>query len=91
MPAAVVIRELNPDATVRAGEEWQRLAEAQGSSGRERIYGEVFGDLWPRVTPRWWEDWKGLPLSPEESYPDRYIDSGVTVDVTELEHVEDEV
>jgi len=63
----VTIRELNPKETVEAGKEWQRLAETQEDSGVGRIYGEAFGDIWPRDTPGWWDEWKSLPLCPDDT------------------------
>ncbi|KAG7286733.1 hypothetical protein NEMBOFW57_009045 [Staphylotrichum longicolle] len=66
-PDVVEIRELHSHGTVEAGTQWQYLAGKSRHYDGEEIYGEAFGDVWPQTTPRWWEDWKSIPLSQDDS------------------------
>ncbi|KAK3897356.1 hypothetical protein C8A05DRAFT_19859 [Staphylotrichum tortipilum] len=62
----VEIREHDPGCTARAGKEWQDLGEGKRQFAREDVFVEAFGDVWPQTTPRWWEDWKSVPLCPDD-------------------------
>ncbi|KAK4447781.1 hypothetical protein QBC34DRAFT_449960 [Podospora aff. communis PSN243] len=60
--SSVEVMELDPEGTTDAGAEWQYIAEAEELYEGEGVYVEAFGDIWPRTTSRWWEEWKSLPL-----------------------------
>ena len=61
----VEVRERGRRGTVEAGKQWQAIAEASKHYWGEEIFIEAFGDVWPQTTPRWWEDWKSVPLCPD--------------------------
>ena len=61
----VEIRERNPRRTAEVAKEWQYLAEGQKQFKGEEVFVEAFGDVWPQTGPRWWEDWKSIPLCPD--------------------------
>ena len=60
------VRERGSGATKQAAEEWQYLAETSEHRGGEEVFVQAFGDVWPQTTPRWWEDWKSMPLCPDD-------------------------
>ncbi len=64
----VEIRELYPRATSQAAKEWQDIGEGKRQFGREEVFVEAFGDIWPQTTLRWWEDWKSMPVCPANTW-----------------------
>ena len=64
--AAVETREIDSPHTLKmAAKAWQSIAEASKHYWGEQVFIEAFGDVWPQTTPRWWEDWKSIPLCPD--------------------------
>jgi len=59
---AVTVRERHTAETVGGGEEWQQLSGEGGYYG-DRVFEQVFKELWPPKTAQWWNDWESLPLS----------------------------
>jgi hypothetical protein len=64
--AVVETREISSPRTLKiAAKEWQSIAEASKHYWGEQVFIEAFGDVWLQTTPRWWEDWKSIPLCPD--------------------------
>ncbi|KAK4450541.1 hypothetical protein QBC34DRAFT_402832 [Podospora aff. communis PSN243] len=73
----VEIREGMSNLTEQSGEYWATLDVdiARGDvEGNERdeapdlaAFVDAFADIWPRTTSRWWEEWRSLPLCPDQT------------------------
>jgi len=60
----LTVRELDEKGTVVAGKEWEyQFSDEEEGREEDEIFGDVFRDIWPQKTSKWWNDWESLPLS----------------------------